>query len=93
MPISRYSKLNKIWENNKYCLESPNNIIIPNKLSDIWILWKDSNSLRKLAYKYYNSEEYYWIILLANNIGLESDIKLGQKIRIPINIGDVLTLL
>ena len=94
MVTSRYRKLKQLkTENGKTYLELQNPIKIENKSDDIWIVWTDSFRTRHLAKKYYTSEEYYWIILAANNVGLDSEFIIGQKIRIPKNINTILSKL
>lgn len=37
----------------------------------------------KLAYEYYNNENFYWVILAANGLSTMFDLKEGITIRIP----------
>lgn len=43
----------------------------------------------KIAYEYYNNENFYWVILAANNMFSMFDLKEGMTIRIP-NITSVM---
>jgi len=47
-------------------------------------IWEASDRLFKLADKYYGDPTYWWIIALFNNRPLESEIKLGEKMLIPL---------
>lgn len=71
----------------------PKEIFIPKSNKDNWIIWRENYNVTLLANKYYGSPEYYWIILEANNVSLQSDLKEGQQVRIPDNIGNILNKL
>ena len=43
----------------------------------------------KLAYEYYNNENFYWVILAANSLFSMFDLKEGMTIRIP-NIASIM---
>jgi len=43
-----------------------------------------------LAYKYYGDPDYWWVIALANRIIDPFSLTVGQLIRIPSNVLDVL---
>ena len=63
---------------------------IPIKNSDIFIRPKYGERFDMLAQKYYNDSNLWWIIVKANNIGkgqMVADTE--KKIRIPIEIGDI----
>lgn len=68
----------------------PKDIVIPKKESDIYITWRKSYNVTLLSNKYYDTPGYYWIILEANDVVLQTDFLDGQKIRIPTKIGDIL---
>lgn len=43
----------------------------------------------KLAYEYYNNENFYWVILAANGLSSMFELKEGITIRIP-NIASIM---
>ena len=50
--------------------------------------------LDQLAYKNYGNGKLWWVIALVNNVAFEfSDLKVGQKIKIPFNTEDVFKVL
>jgi hypothetical protein len=52
--------------------------------------WQLGDRLDRLANKYYNDDQYWWIIALVNGINYPLGIKIGTMIRIPTDINDVL---
>lgn len=94
MGVSRYNRLRKLKsENKKLFLELSKDIEIPKQADDIYIRWREVDSLPLLANRFYDDPQYYWVILLANNALIESDLKSGQKIRIPKNVNRVISQL
>jgi|5B_taG_2_1085324.scaffolds.fasta_scaffold83480_2 LysM repeat protein len=47
--------------------------------------WKNGDKLYKLANKYYNTYDFWWVIALINKKFIDSDYSLGQVIIIPLN--------
>lgn len=56
-------------------------------------IWKSSDKFYKLAYQYYGDPTYWWVIAFWNYKPLESDVKLGQTINIPLPLETVLIAL
>lgn len=91
MNNSRYTNLKVLKkENGIRYIETPNYISLTPSDNDIIIRYKDGDSSTSLAYKFYNDPKYYWIILKANNISIDSQFVLGQKIRIPRFISNII---
>ena len=94
MVVSRYKNLETLkTDKGKQYLTNSKDIDIPNRDDDVWIMWTNNITTRTLSYIYYKSEEYYWVILLANNKSIESQFILGQRIRIPKNINNIISQL
>ena len=55
--------------------------------------WSKGDRYYKLAYQYYNSYDYWWIIAIYNGKPTEAHIKYGQVIKIPTNLSQMLSLL
>ena len=51
-------------------------------------VWKQGDSLYKLADKYYNDPELWWVISWFNKKPLESDYKLGDVVEILSDYND-----
>lgn len=56
-------------------------------------IWKYGDRFYKLAHKYYNNAEYWWIIAWYNGVPTEADVRNGDPLVIPLNIEDVLVAL
>jgi len=54
--------------------------------------WKLGQRLYKLSYTYYGDSQYWWIIALFNNIAIESDLKFGQVVKVPVPLNIMLNL-
>ena len=94
MSTSRY-KNTKIFkdDNGMRYKGMSKDLLITESDRDTWIIWRSSYNITLLSNKYYKSPEYYWIILQANNVSLQSDLKEGQQVRIPGNLGNILNQL
>lgn len=69
----------------------PKFIKITERTTDKYVEWKNGNRMDILSYKYYNSVDYYFLILYANPKFLcEWDIPQGEIIRIPYPLDKVL---
>jgi len=92
MAISRYRNANII--DGKY-YETPNQISRQDldNIPSIAIRMTGEDRLDTLAFKHLGSGEYWWIIALMNDIDWFFNIELGEIIRIPKNVDDVLNLL
>ena len=56
-------------------------------------IWKSSDKFYKLAYQYYGDPTYWWVIAFWNYRPLESDVKLGETINIPLQLERILSIL
>ena len=56
-------------------------------------IWKYGDRFYNLAHSYYGDPSLWWVIAWYNAIPTESDIKIGDVIRIPLNAENVLTVL
>lgn len=54
-------------------------------------IWKAPDKFYKLAYRYYGDPTYWWVIAFWNYKPLESDVKTGETINIPIPLEIVLS--
>ena len=55
--------------------------------------WRQGDKLYKLASENYNDFRFWWIIAMVNNIASEADLKYGQKILIPLDITQFLSII
>jgi hypothetical protein len=62
-------------------------------LNNVGHIWTTGDRLYKLANKYYNDPELWWIIAWYNNKPTESHFKVGDLIQIPLPLERVYTLL
>ena len=59
--------------------------------NDMYIISQESDRLDILASKYYNDQNLWWIIAVANNLNDASlSIEPGTQMRIPSNISKIL---
>jgi hypothetical protein len=56
-------------------------------------VWASDSRMYKLSKKYYNDENFGWVILFFNKIGCEYNIKNGQILAIPTPIDSVLEMI
>lgn len=60
--------------------------------TDVVIISNDGDYLDTLAYKYYKDPTLWWVISLANNIGMgKLSVEPGKQIRIPTNVQQILS--
>jgi hypothetical protein len=52
--------------------------------------WEFGDRLDRLANKYYNDDQYWWVIALVNNIAYPLGIKIGTVLRIPMTVDPIL---
>ena len=87
MPFDRYTQQKKTTNPNYYFGVTD----ISERDTDIHIEYCIGDRLDRIAYKFYGSTTYWWIILLANpQYAIEYDISIGDIIRIPFPLNDVL---
>jgi phage tail protein X len=91
--MSRYETIqSKVTEDSKRVQTTTLYPPIPRTEQDIYVITTTGDRLDALAYKYYGSVQYYWVIAQANNIGLGSiAIPAGQQLRIPGNLDRILS--
>ncbi len=91
MAVGRYNNIpNKKANNISVTRSTLYPTIIP-KPGDIYVLTDSTDRLDQLAYKYYGSVKYWWIIAHANKISKGSmALDPGLKIVIPKNIDVIL---
>ncbi len=53
-------------------------------------IWKWGDSLWHLAAQYYGDPRYWWVIASFNRKPTECEIKIGQKLYIPVHLADAL---
>ena len=78
--------LNRYKRNNI----SPNAIIIQDRESDIILNYNDPDRLDLMSMRYYNTPNYWWILLAANEFDFEYDIPSGEVMRVPMPLAKVL---
>jgi len=60
--------------------------------SDVIVISSEADYLDNLAYTYYGDSTLWWIIALANNLGKgRMSVPPGLQLRIPTNIGNILS--
>ena len=55
-------------------------------------VWVTGDRFYKLADKYYDDPKYWWVISWYNQTPLESDVKLGDVLNIPLPLDKVLEI-
>ena len=56
-------------------------------------IWKYGDRLSNMSYKYYGNVNYWWVIAWYNGVAMESEIRNGDVIEIPINLKKTLKIL
>lgn len=56
-------------------------------------IWASGDRFYKLADTYYGDPTYWWIIAYWNYTPLETDVKLGQTVKIPTPLETILSAL
>lgn len=62
-----------------------------NSLITETIRWKIGDSFTKLAYKFYDDPELWWVIAWFNKKPADFLVKLGEEILVPLPLEDVLS--
>ena len=91
--MKRYNTTSEIkrWDGKRVYTTTYYPTIISQE-SDSIIISNTGDYLDSLAYKYYGSPEYWWIIALANNLGKgRMSVPEGLQIRIPANIDAIIS--
>jgi len=55
--------------------------------------WATGDRFYKLAHQFYGDPTYWWVIAFWNFTPLETDVKLGQIVKIPLPVEKVLNAL
>ncbi len=64
---------------------------IYSSVDDLFIIASENDFLDSLSKKYYGTEDYWWIIAQANNLGKgKLSIDAGKRIVIPGNLSRIL---
>ena len=53
-------------------------------------VWKHGDCFWRLAEEFYGSPENWWMIAQFNRTPTEAHLKIGQTIRIPVSLGDLM---
>lgn len=53
-------------------------------------IWKHGDSYQNLAQVFYGNATHWWVIAAFNRKPTESHVKMGEKLRIPVNLADAL---
>jgi hypothetical protein len=78
--------LNRYKRNNI----NPGHILIRDRDSDIIINYNTTDRLDLMSMRYYDTPDYWWILLAANEFDFEYDIPDGELLRIPMPLVRVL---
>ena len=55
-------------------------------------IWTTGDKFYKLALKYYNDPQYWWVIALYNEAPTETHLRVGDVLIIPLPLNEVLRL-
>jgi len=78
--LNRY-KVNKL---------NPNALIIAERDADVITTYNNTDRLDLMSMRYYETPDYWWIILAANEYDFEYDIPNGELLRVPLPLEKVL---
>lgn len=90
---SRYSniKILKESQNSPRYYRASKYPEIPFSDQDIYIETVYGDRLDMISYDYYKNTEYYWILLVSNNLPGDSIfVTPGTQLRIPVNVEAIL---
>jgi hypothetical protein len=79
--------------NGIVCYKNLKYPIIPLSINDIYVITTSGDRFDLLAQQYYNDSSLWWIISLANDNLPQNSLypPVGEQIRIPTNITNILT--
>lgn len=92
--MSRYSniKILKDSENTSRYYRGSKYPVISYSDNDTYIESVFGDRLDIIAYDYYKSTEYYWVIIVANNLPGDSIfVPPGTQLRIPVDLDQILS--
>ena len=55
--------------------------------------WRYGDTFWKLAHRFFQNKKYWYVIAQVNNKPTESHVKIGETIKIPVDIYEVLQVL
>jgi hypothetical protein len=91
--MSRYANLPvlKDNQNTRRYIKAPIYPDIPFSDSDIYVETAYGDRLDLIAFDYYKSVDYYWVLIVANNLPGDSIfVKPGTQLRIPSDLEGIL---
>ena len=91
--MSRYknTKILKDFATKNQKLASTDYPIIQSKDTDVIHYVSYEDTYMRLAHKYYDDQSLWWIIARANNNFTGNfTMKIGEKIKIPMEVGEIL---
>ena len=56
-------------------------------------IWKYGDRFYKLAHTYYDDPQLWWIIAWYNGYPTEANVKIGDTLDIPLNLGEIIRVL
>ena len=62
-------------------------------LNSVSHIWKVGDRFWKLAIRFYNDPQYWWLIALYNQAPTESDLSVGNPIQIPLPLERALRIM
>lgn len=91
--MARYSNIEILKDSNGKRYYKPVKYPdIPFSPEDIYIITTYGDRLDIISYDYYKSVDYYWVLLVANNLpGNSIFVTPGTQLRIPANLEQVLS--
>ena len=66
---------------------------IPETITTFDYIWKYGDTFWRLAHRFFQNKNYWYVIAQANNKPTESHVKIGEKIKIPVDIYEILQVL
>lgn len=79
--------------NNKQVQQTTTLPLIQDREDDVYVITNSMDRLDTLAYKFYGSAKYWWVIALANDLGKGTlMLEGGVQLRIPKNPTDIVQL-
>ena len=66
---------------------------IPEFISTFDYVWKYGDTFWKLAHRFFQNKNYWYVIAQINNKPTESHVEIGETLKIPIDIYEILQVL
>lgn len=66
---------------------------IPLSVDDIWVITTAEDRFDRLAQQYYNDYTLWWVISIANDNLPQNSLypPVGEQIRIPVNVSEIIS--